>query len=150
MRKKTFKQQRSISCNTSAAVEHFLAAACLSCFSPCVVETKVFSRLHIGIVPPFSNIPSFTKQIHIHTGCLSCRTGGLGSAWRLCISGGGGGWRGSLVVISFPVSSVHMRQQTYGSLCKFISGAFVWVITLIDTEKAKMRAAAMIGHQLIF
>lgn len=57
---------------------------------------------------------------------------------------------GSLVAISFPVSSVHMRQQTYGSLCKFISGAFVWVITLIDTEKAKMRAAAMIGHQLIF
>lgn len=60
--------------------------------------------------------------------------------WRVCA-------RGSLVVISFPLSSVYAGIWVS---VQFKWGAFVAAITLIDTEKAQMHTAVIIGHRLIF
>lgn len=42
------------------------------------------------------------------------------------------------------VQCMRVRVQAYGPLCKFLSSAFVAVITLIDTEKTQMHAAVII------
>lgn len=80
----------------------------------------MFSRLCVGTLPPFS------------TQSPAEREGG----------GGAGGLLGGDILPH--VQCMRVRVQAYGPLCKFLSSAFVAVITLIDTEKTQMHAAVII------
>lgn len=133
------------------------AAACLSCLSPCVVETKVFSKLHIGTVPPFSKPPAplTPSKAHMYNtlGICQAELGG----WAVhgvcvhvcvCICEYMCMWEGILdILFLWPQCVLVCIWAAFASshaMC-----AFVWVITLIDAEKAQMHAAVLTIHPLI-